>query len=47
MPILGQRFRAAAVQMRTGLAVEENVASAEHLVREAAAAGAHYVLTPR
>jgi predicted amidohydrolase len=46
MPILGQKFRAAAVQMRSGLAVADNVATAERLVREAAAAGAHYVLTP-
>ncbi len=39
-------FIAAAVQMRSGTSVEENVRDAEALVREAAAAGAHYVLTP-
>jgi predicted amidohydrolase len=41
-----QKFRAAAVQMRTGLDVAANVADAERLIREAAAAGAGYVLTP-
>jgi predicted amidohydrolase len=46
MPNLGQRFRAAAVQMRSGLSVAANVAAAEKLIREAAAAGAQYVLTP-
>jgi predicted amidohydrolase len=40
------RFRAAAVQMRSGIHVEANVAEAERLVRAAAADGAHYVLTP-
>lgn len=39
-------FRAAAVQMRSGVDVAANVAAAEELVREAAAAGANYVLTP-
>ncbi len=39
-------FRAAAVQMRTGISVAANVAAAEALIREAAAAGADYVLTP-
>jgi deaminated glutathione amidase len=39
-------FRAAAVQMRTGIDVTENVAEAERLIRAAAAAGADYVLTP-
>ena len=39
-------FRAAAVQMRTGVDVGRNVAAAEALIREAAAAGAEYVLTP-
>jgi predicted amidohydrolase len=39
-------FRAAVVQMRSGLSVERNVAEAERIVREAAAAGADYVLTP-
>jgi predicted amidohydrolase len=40
------RFVAAAVQMRSGISVAANVAAAEALIREAAAAGAHYVLTP-
>jgi predicted amidohydrolase len=39
-------FRAAAVQMRSGINVGKNVAEAERLIREAAAAGAGYVLTP-
>jgi predicted amidohydrolase len=39
-------FRAAAVQMRTGLDVAANVAEAERLIRAAAAGGADYVLTP-
>ncbi|CAN5284504.1 carbon-nitrogen hydrolase family protein [soil metagenome] len=39
-------FKAAAVQMRTGISVAANVAAAEALIREAAAAGAEYVLTP-
>jgi predicted amidohydrolase len=39
-------FRAAAVQMRSGLDVEKNVSDAEELVREAASRGAEYVLTP-
>ena len=39
-------FRAAAVQMQSGLDVAGNVAEAERLIREAAAAGADYVLTP-
>jgi predicted amidohydrolase len=39
-------FRAAAVQMRSGIDVARNVAAAERLIREAAAAGADYVLTP-
>ena len=39
-------FRAAAVQMRTGIDTAKNVAAAEALIREAAAAGAEYVLTP-
>jgi predicted amidohydrolase len=39
-------FRAAAVQMRTGVEVAANVADAERLIREAAADGARYVLTP-
>jgi predicted amidohydrolase len=39
-------FRAACVQMRTGLDVAANIASAERLIREAKAAGAHFVATP-
>ena len=39
-------FRAAAVQMRSGIDVAANVAEAERLVRAAAAEGAHYILTP-
>jgi len=39
-------FKAAAVQMRSGTSVEANVRDAERLIREAAAAGATYVLTP-
>src|SRR5436190_3487400 len=39
-------FRAAAVQMRTGLDVAANVAEAERLIRAAVSAGADYVLTP-
>jgi len=41
-----EKFRAAAVQMRTGLDVDANVADAERLIRRAAAEGADYVLTP-
>jgi predicted amidohydrolase len=39
-------FKAAAAQMRSGMSVEKNVRDAERLIREAAAAGANYVLTP-
>ena len=39
-------FKAAAVQMRTGIDVAKNVDDAERMIREAAAAGADYVLTP-
>lgn len=39
-------FRAAAVQMRSGVSVADNTESAERLIRAAAAAGADYVLTP-
>lgn len=39
-------FRAAAVQMCSGTDVAANVAAAEKLIREAAAAGASYVQTP-
>jgi predicted amidohydrolase len=40
------RFRAAAVQMRSGIDVDKNVAEAVRLIGEAADAGAEYVLTP-
>jgi predicted amidohydrolase len=39
-------FKAAAVQMRSGIDVAKNVAEASALIREAAAQGARYVLTP-
>ncbi|MQT12182.1 carbon-nitrogen hydrolase family protein [Segnochrobactrum spirostomi] len=39
-------FRAACVQMRSSRSPAENVATAEALIREAAAAGAVYVQTP-
>ncbi len=39
-------FKAAAVQMRSGASVPANLDDAERLIREAAAAGADYVLTP-
>jgi deaminated glutathione amidase len=39
-------FTAAMVQMRTGLLPEPNLEQATHFIREAAAAGADYVLTP-
>ncbi len=39
-------FTAAMVQMRTGLLPQPNLEQATHLIREAAVAGADYVLTP-
>jgi predicted amidohydrolase len=39
-------FTAAMVQMRTGLLPEPNLEQATHFIREAAVAGADYVLTP-
>jgi predicted amidohydrolase len=39
-------FTAAMVQMRTGQDLTANVAEASGMIREAAKAGAHYVLTP-
>ena len=39
-------FTAAMVQMRTGLLPEESLVQGSHLIREAALAGANYVLTP-
>ncbi len=39
-------FKAAAIQMRSGIDVARNVSETERLVREAATAGARYVLTP-
>ncbi len=41
-----RRFKAALVQLRSGRSLEANLAEAERLVREAAAAGAHYIQTP-
>lgn len=41
-----QKFRAAAIQMRTGVVVESNVSDAEKLIRQAASRGAEYILTP-
>ena len=41
-----QKFRAAAVQMRSGLDVATNVREAEKHIRQAASEGAAYVLTP-
>ncbi|NBN66029.1 carbon-nitrogen hydrolase family protein [Pannonibacter tanglangensis] len=40
------RFTAACVQMRSSRSVADNIAQAEALIRQAAAAGAHYVQTP-
>jgi predicted amidohydrolase len=40
------RFRAALVQMRAGRVVEENLISAEAMIREAAKGGADYIQTP-
>src|SRR4051812_15815039 len=42
----GPVFTAAMVQMRTGLLPEASLQQGEALIREAAAAGAHYVQTP-
>jgi predicted amidohydrolase len=39
-------FKAAAVQMRSGISVANNIAEAGSLIRAAAASGAEYVLTP-
>ena len=39
-------FRAACVQLRCGRSVNANIDAAEALIREAAAKGANYVLTP-
>ncbi|WP_265517542.1 carbon-nitrogen hydrolase family protein [Nitratireductor luteus] len=39
-------FRAAALQMRSGMTVATNVAEFERLVRDAAKQGAHYVQSP-
>ena len=40
------RFRAALVQLRAGRAIEENLISAEALIRKAARGGADYIQTP-
>ena len=39
-------FRAAAVQMRTGIDIEANVAEAERLIRDAVSAGRHVSYFP-
>lgn len=39
-------FRAACVQMRTGLDVAANIAAATRLIRQAKSEGAHFVATP-
>ncbi len=39
-------FTAACVQLRSGKSVPDNIRASEDLVRQAAAAGAHYVQTP-
>ena len=41
-----ETFRVACAQMRSGRTVADNIAAAEALIREAAAGGARYVLTP-
>lgn len=41
-----QTFKAAAVQMRSGIDVAENVEAIQRLVREAASKGAMYIQTP-
>ncbi len=41
-----ERFTAGLVQMRSGRTPEANIAVAESLIREAAAGGAAYILTP-
>jgi deaminated glutathione amidase len=43
---MSQTFRAACVQMRTGLDVAANVDAATALIREAKAKGAQLVATP-
>jgi glutaredoxin len=43
----GSTFTAAMVQMRTGLLPEPSLEQGTRLIREAAAQGADYVLTPR
>ena len=43
----GSTFTAAMVQMRTGLLPEPSLDQGIRLIREAAAQGADYVLTPR
>ena len=41
-----QKFRAAAIQMRTGLVVASNISDADKLIRQAALSGAQYIQTP-
>jgi predicted amidohydrolase len=43
---MSQVFRAACVQLRTGLDVDANIAAATALIREAKAKGAHFAATP-
>lgn len=43
---MSQVFRAACVQLRTGLDVDANIAATTALIREAKAKGAHFAATP-
>lgn len=43
---MSQTFRAACVQMRTGIDISTNVQNASALIREAKQKGAHFVATP-
>lgn len=43
---MSQVFRAACVQLRTGLDVDANIAAANALIRDAKAKGAHFAATP-
>ncbi len=43
---MSQVFRAACVQLRTGLDVDANIAAATALIREAKSKGAHFAATP-
>jgi predicted amidohydrolase len=46
MPMATEPVRIACAQMRSGRTVADNIAAAEALIREAAAGGARYVVTP-